>query len=1116
MISVFNNLLVTSPNGGGIFFIHGGVVQKLDALDSTGISVSGRRVLRGIQPSLVVLYQGTPIDINPTDLAFGDVHDVLIDGEAFYLVGTQGNEVVRFDAGAIEEGRWTLPGEDDAWHVNCLAKWNDRLVFSAFGEFSLHREYKGATKAAGFVQDLLTGERLISGLSQPHSLCPMAGNLLVANSGEMELQEYAPDGALVRSRSFDGYVRGVCVADGCVFVGLSRSRNLPQAEAQTAILLALDAATWQEVARLSLPANEVYGIHAVEAAEAPFVISAIAAHSSAILNSIIMDKSERATSLEAEVRRLESESGNLRTALEQVGEVEARLLKAIGQRERVAEASQASTFALSLDALASSLDATREELKGEHARQISGLMSLVTDLEGRALDMHQGLMARLDQTAALQSRISQLEDEVAAAAELKDVATGRIRTLESAVAATQSRISQLEGEVAAAAESEDVAAGHIRALESEIAELESVLAARLQELGVLQADHARVEGELEASRQREGELAAELQLVHGSRSMRLTHPLRSLGAAARRMLQGAGPGVRACAHLLGRPRRYLGLARGKPPREVLALARGFLGRGGPKPVVPEPVRFDLRSAAGPIVILTTHHCEYIARGMRGALERVGIDAEIIFERPASGYADVPHFVICPQMFPVLPGFYVAFQMEQSVSSRWFTDDYMSRLENSFAIFDYSTRNISFLKDKGLSLKQVYYLPVGHLPGLSASLPPGADTHDYDVVFYGDANNERRQAYLNELRKHCRVRVVSEVFGEELYRILSGAKLVVNIHYYAGALLETTRVWECLSLGKLVVSERSTDMEDHGELQGLVDFVDIDDIPAMVDRVRYWLGHEPEREDRVLANQAAITAGFNRFDYFFYRFLLATDNISFDEFWREAGHKYRLQSDRLCLNLPEYTDRSLDFARDNHYGFSLFPGLRHGKGWLGCAMSYKYMVMLAREHGLDRVTICEDDVEFPADFEAACTSIDAYLSAPGVRWDIFSGLMADLHRDAKILAVDQHEGRTFVTTNRLISTVMNIYSGGVFDTIVNWDETNRNVETNTIDRYLESKRALKVVVTEPFLVGHKEDQHSTIWGFQNTQYADLIAASSELLREKIGRFQARRGSRRGVR
>lgn len=1107
MISVFDNLLVTSPNAGGIFFVHGGVVQKLDALDSTGLSVAGRSVLRGIQPSLVVLYQGTPTDINPTDIPFGDVHDVLIDGDAFYLVGTQGNEVVKFDAAAIETGRWTLPGEDDAWHVNCLAKWNGKLVFSAFGEFSVHRQYKGRTKGAGFVQDLLSGERLVTGLSQPHSLCPMGDSLLVANSAEMELRQYAADGSLVRSRAFDGYVRGVCTTGRHVFVGLSRSRNLPQAEAQTAMLVALDAVSWDEVARLGLPANEVYAIHAVDAAEAPHVVSAIAAHSSAILSSIITDKSGCISDLDAELRRLESENDSLKAALDQVNTVEMRLLQVIEQREDRAEARLSSTFAQSLDALASSVDAAREEVRAEHARQTSGLVSLVADLQAIARDMHQGLMSRLDQTVALQSRISLLEAERADAAQALEDATGRIQALQDTAAV-------LEATVATRSEAlDDLQQGYFRA-EAELEasrqradELEAALTAAAEAA-------AAAAGRISALEAKALALDAELQMVHGSRSMQLTRPLRRAADAARRMLNAAGTGGSACAHLFARPGLYLRLAWGKSPAEVLALARGFLGRGGPKPVAPEPVRFDLRSAAGPIVILTTHHCEYIARAMRGALERVGIAAEIIFERPVGGYADVPHFVICPQMFPVLPGFYVAFQMEQSVSSRWFTDDYLSRLENSFAIFDYSTRNISFLKDKGLSLKQVYYLPVGHLPGLSASLPPGADTHDYDVVFYGDANNERRQAYLNELRKHCRVRVVSEVFGEELYRILSGAKLVVNIHYYAGALLETTRVWECLSLGKLVVSERSTDMEDHGELQGLVDFVDIDDIPAMVDRVRYWLGHEPEREERVLANQAAITAGFNRFDYFFYRFLLATDNISFDEFWREAGHKYRLQSDRLCLNLPEYTDRSLDFARDNKYGFSLFPGLRHGKGWLGCAMSYKYMVMLAREHGLDRVTICEDDVEFPEDFEDACTSIDAYLSGSGVRWDIFSGLMADLHRDAKILAVNEHEGRTFVITDRLISTVMNIYSAGVFDTIVDWDESNHNVETNTIDRYLESKQALNVVVTDPFLVGHKEDQHSTIWGFQNTQYADLIAASSQLLREKIGRFQARRGSRRG--
>ena len=67
--------------------------------------------------------------------------------------------------------------------------------------------------------------------------------------------------------------------------------------------------------------------------------------------------------------------------------------------------------------------------------------------------------------------------------------------------------------------------------------------------------------------------------------------------------------------------------------------------------------------------------------------------------PEEGYLDVLYIVICPQMFPVLPGQYIVYQLEQSVSSRWFTDDYLARLENSLAIFDYSLKNIAFCKIK---------------------------------------------------------------------------------------------------------------------------------------------------------------------------------------------------------------------------------------------------------------------------------------------------------------------------------------------------------------------------------------------------------------------------------
>ena len=764
--------------------------------------------------------------------------------------------------------------------------------------------------------------------------------------------------------------------------------------------------------------------------------------------------------------------------------------------------------------------------------QLSEVVPVVAEtavrIEGRLQPINDQVPALIETAARIEGRLQRADELVAPlvagmtdgfgkiALQARDMQVellsrfGRMEMLESTIARLQADLDQSFHALARADLDIEQKQAELQSSRESIAAIDADL--RIARTSSLELEASasqaleRKESELEAYRKWATSAENELQTVYASWSMRLTKPLRGAKALVGGLARRTGRMLRVGGHLLREPGRYLRIAADKRPGEVLSLVRGFIARGGPKPVVPEPIRFDLRTVSGPVVVLTTRHCEYIAREIHDALARVGIDSEIIFERPASGYADVPHFVICPQMFPELPGFYVAFQMEQSVSSRWFNADYMRMLENSFAIFDYSTTNITFLKDSGLSLRQIYYVPVGPLPGILPESQQSDYTDEYDVVFYGDANNERRQKYLQELSKRYRVKVVSEVFGEDLYRILSRAKLVVNIHYYAGALLETTRIWECLSLGKLVVSERSSDMDEHGELEGIVDFVEIDDIQALIDRVGHWLEMDSERERRIQEIRQALASGLNRFDYFFFRFLLATDNISFEEFWREAGSKFELKSDRLCLNLPEYTDRSKDFAKDNKYGFSVLPGLRHSKGWVGCAMSYKYMIMLARENDLGRITICEDDVEFPADFEQAMVGIDTYLAGHKTGWDIFSGLMADLHKDAKILAIDDHEGRTFATTNRLISTVMNVYNRTVFDLIAGWNENDRNVETNTIDRYLERNSQLKVVVTEPFLVGHKEEQHSTIWGFQNTQYAEMIAKSSALLRRKIDAFR----------
>lgn len=509
------------------------------------------------------------------------------------------------------------------------------------------------------------------------------------------------------------------------------------------------------------------------------------------------------------------------------------------------------------------------------------------------------------------------------------------------------------------------------------------------------------------------------------------------------------------------------------------------------------------SKLSPTYILTTKHCIFVAELIKRNLEKAGFPASIIFEAPASGFEPSLHFVICPQIFTTLPGTYIAFQMEQSVSSRWFEESYLRILENSYAIFDYSTLNVQFLQDKGLSLKQIYYTPISYIPHYA---PTAQTKKEYDILFYGDANNERRKEYLAALKKKYKTKVISNIFGNDLYNEISKAKLVINIHYYEGALLETTRIYECISRDALVISESSSDIAEHESLQNIVDFTKIGDIDEMTARIDYWLSDEARREQKITLNREALLTAPNEFEYYFQRFLLATDNIDFDTFYNIAGHNIEFKTDYVCLGLPESTERRKDFEKDNDTGFQYFPGLRHSAGWIGCGLSYKFILRKAYEQKFKNITVCEDDVEFLGDWKARFDQIHEHLESQEKEWDIFSGLIANLHADTSIRAIEKFDKFELIHIDKMTSTVLNTYNTSVFPKVMKWDENFRDPYKNTIDRFIESQENIDVITTAPFLVGHKEELMSTLWGFKNSQYTDMIAASTLLLQEKVSAFK----------
>lgn len=503
-----------------------------------------------------------------------------------------------------------------------------------------------------------------------------------------------------------------------------------------------------------------------------------------------------------------------------------------------------------------------------------------------------------------------------------------------------------------------------------------------------------------------------------------------------------------------------------------------------------------------IDILTVPHTEYIAKLLQSILLDAGVSCNILYSEP-NLYEDIPYIVICPMNFKRFPDIYIAFQMEQTISDRWLTEEYMQSLYNAYAVFDYSLVNIDYFSKDPKLARKLYYMPVDICREMAANTQQSSKKK-HDILFYGAISSEHRKNFLDPIANKYNLNIISDLFGEDLRRELESAKIVINIHYYEDALLETTRLYEVLSVSNaIIISERSNDPIEEKKLEGIVDFIDINDVEGMMERIEYWLNHEQERQEKVLNNRTLLLERPNAAEFYMNRFLLANDRISFDHFYDSVSNYVSFEGNRLCLSLPETTERRAYFDADNNYGFEVFPGLKHHMGWIGCGLSYKFIFKKVMEKGLETVLICEDDTYFPPDFEERFAKVLKYTSTHN-DWNVYNGIMADIG-NVKLLNCVDEDGETYVYLDRMISTVFNLYHKSIFKSFADWDNTNQDVQSNTIDRYLQAKPR-RVLTNDPFIVGHKEDMHSTIWGAQNTIYTDWISKSSQKLHEMAEDFK----------
>jgi uncharacterized protein (TIGR03032 family) len=266
-IEVPDALLVSCPNGGGLVYLFGNKSLIISHESASGISLNNgeliwvcqsddARKLKKVNDNELMI-----VELSSERL---DLHDVLADDCNIYLAVTETNEVIRFDKEFNVLERWKLPGEPDSCHLNCIALHHGRLIASIFGRFDSYRGYKGQTRGAGQVIDVRSGEIIIDGLSQPHSLVIDNDLLYLCNSEEKELCIY-DEYELVRRLALPGYTRGIAIGNNYLYIGLSLSRNIEsdQNSLDRAAIAILSRSTMELAGFTQLPFTEIYDIRIV-------------------------------------------------------------------------------------------------------------------------------------------------------------------------------------------------------------------------------------------------------------------------------------------------------------------------------------------------------------------------------------------------------------------------------------------------------------------------------------------------------------------------------------------------------------------------------------------------------------------------------------------------------------------------------------------------------------------------------------------------------------------------------------------------------------------------------------------------------------------------------------
>lgn len=208
-----------------------------------------------------------------------------------------------------------------------------------------------------------------------------------------------------------------------------------------------------------------------------------------------------------------------------------------------------------------------------------------------------------------------------------------------------------------------------------------------------------------------------------------------------------------------------------------------------------------------------------------------------------------YIIVGVHLYTKFPSNYIALQCEQP-GSHWLADKTLyEKFEKAMGLWEISPK----LNNKWTTTTsyQSYYVPT-RIP-MQVFVDIGEKNQpvkkDIDVLFYGSKHPKRVEMEKNLRKRFPKKKIVFryfDLFDEERERMIPRAKLVLNMHYWPQASLETHRIEYLMARGKCVVTERSMDPVLDREYEDAVVFTSYEKMPDTIET----LLESPESIERV--------------------------------------------------------------------------------------------------------------------------------------------------------------------------------------------------------------------------------------------------------------------------